>query len=86
MRDKRDLMRVVRTPDGSVVLDPTGRLGGRGAYLCDDPACRAAAVKKGALARALAVPIPDALRVELLGSAAPGTMTTTDEGGVRGQE
>ncbi len=86
MRDKRDLTRVVRTPDGRVVLDPTGRLGGRGAYLCDDPACRAAAVKKGALARALAVPIPGALRAELLGSPAPESMTTTDEGGARGQE
>ncbi len=85
MREKRDLLRVVRTPEGHVVVDPTGRLAGRGAYLCDDPACRAAAVKKGALARALAVPVPDPLREELLGAAAPLTMTM-DVGGARGQE
>ena len=85
MRDKRDLTRVVRTPDGRVVLDPTGRLAGRGAYLCDDPACREAAMKKGALTRALAAPVPDALRAELLGTAAAPT-TTNDEGGARGQE
>ena len=84
VREKRDLLRVVRTPDGRVVLDRTGRLAGRGAYLCDDPACRAAAMKKGALTRALAVPVPDALRAELLGTAAP--LTTIDEGGARGQE
>jgi uncharacterized protein len=85
VRDKRELTRIVRTPDGRVVLDPTGRLAGRGAYLCDDPACREAATKKGALSRALAAPIPDALRAELLGTAAT-RMTTNDEGGARGQE
>jgi predicted RNA-binding protein YlxR (DUF448 family) len=85
VREKRALLRVVRTPDGRVVVDPTGRLAGRGAYLCDDPACHAAAMKKGALARALATPIPEALREELLGAGAPLTMTM-DEGGARGQE
>jgi predicted RNA-binding protein YlxR (DUF448 family) len=85
VRDKRELTRIVRTPDGHVVLDPTGRLAGRGAYLCDDPACREAAMKKSALSRALAAPIPDALRAELLVTAAPTAMTK-DEGGARGQE
>ena len=85
MRPKRELTRVVRTPDGRVVLDPTGRLPGRGAYLCDDATCRATALKKGALSRALAVPIPDALREELLGPAAT-MMMTKDEGGAGGQE
>ena len=85
MRAKRELTRVVRTPDGRIVLDLTGRLPGRGAYLCDDPACRATAMKKGALSRALATGIPEALLAELLGPDAP-TMTTKDEGGDRGQE
>ena len=84
MRPKRELTRIVRTPDGRVVLDLTGRLAGRGAYLCDDATCRATAMKKGALSRALAAEIPDALRVELLGQAAP--MMTKDEGGAGGQE
>jgi uncharacterized protein len=58
---KRQLVRVARTPDGSVTIDPTGKLSGRGAYLCDSPACWQAALKhRGALARALKVDvIPD---------------------------
>lgn len=38
-RDKRQLTRLVRTPEGSVVVDLTGKQNGRGAYVCDDPAC-----------------------------------------------
>ena len=49
---------MVRTPDGAIVLDPTGRAPGRGAYVCTDAACQAAAIAKGVLRRALAVPIP----------------------------
>jgi uncharacterized protein len=53
---KRQLVRIVRTPDGSILVDPTGKLSGRGAYLCDSPACWQAALKpRGALARALKV-------------------------------
>ncbi|HNS39579.1 MAG TPA: YlxR family protein [Promineifilum sp.] len=37
--DKRRLTRVVRTPDNDVLIDPTGKRSGRGAYLCDQPAC-----------------------------------------------
>ncbi len=37
--DKRRLTRVVRTPDSGVMVDPTGKRSGRGAYLCDQPAC-----------------------------------------------
>ena len=37
--DKRRLTRVVRTPDNGVLIDPSGKLSGRGAYLCDQPAC-----------------------------------------------
>jgi predicted RNA-binding protein YlxR (DUF448 family) len=49
---------VVRSPTGVVGLDPTGRAPGRGAYVCPEPACREAALKRGALRRALGVPIP----------------------------
>lgn len=37
--DKRRLTRIVRTPDEGVLVDPTGKRNGRGAYLCDQPAC-----------------------------------------------
>jgi len=52
---------VVRTPGGAIVLDATGRAPGRGAYVCHDGACQEAAMTKGALRRALAVPIPAGL-------------------------
>ena len=38
-RDKKDLLRVVRTPEGQLVLDATGKKSGRGAYVCRDPQC-----------------------------------------------
>ncbi len=46
-------MRIVRTPDGQVVIDETGRVAGRGAYLCPDGTCWTQALAKGALQRAL---------------------------------
>lgn len=64
-RQKRDLVRIVRTPDHHVVLDPTGRLAGRGAYLCADGSCWALALKKSALERALDMPLPPELRSRL---------------------
>ncbi len=36
MKNKRDLIRVVRTPEGNIEIDPTGKKSGRGAYLCPD--------------------------------------------------
>jgi uncharacterized protein len=47
--DKRRLTRVVRTPDIGVIIDPTGKRGGRGAYLCDQPACWEKAVRHAGL-------------------------------------
>jgi uncharacterized protein len=82
-RAKRDLRRIVRTPAGEVVIDPTGRLAGRGAYVCPDTDCLSIALKKGALSRALEIPLPAAF----LASVDPGATTTkTIEGGARGQE
>lgn len=43
--DKRDLKRIVRTPQGEVLFDPTGKKAGRGAYLCSDPECLKKCVK-----------------------------------------
>ena len=50
---RRALVRFVRDPGDAVVEDPTGRAPGRGAYLHDDPACRALALRKRSLERAL---------------------------------
>jgi predicted RNA-binding protein YlxR (DUF448 family) len=52
---KRTLLRVVRAPDGSVSVDPTGKRAGRGAYLCNRLECWQAALKKGRLDAALRV-------------------------------
>ena len=48
MLDKRELCRVVRTPTGEIVLDDTGKLAGRGAYLCRNLACLQKAFKSRA--------------------------------------
>lgn len=50
---KRALIRILRTPEGQVEVDPTGKKNGRGAYLCDRPACWDRAVTSNVLARAL---------------------------------
>jgi predicted RNA-binding protein YlxR (DUF448 family) len=83
VRPKRDLRRIVRTPDGRIVVDPTGRLPGRGAYLCNDDACLELAITKGALGRALKTPLPPEFREALMVGAEPDM---TIEGGARGQE
>ena len=67
MRAKKDLMRIVRTAEGMLVLDRTGKLSGRGAYLCRDAACVSKALKTRALERALEAPMNDVLK-EALGS------------------
>ncbi len=52
---KRGFVRLVRTPEGGVVVDPTGKTPGRGAYLCRRAACWRAALENGAIGRALKV-------------------------------
>jgi predicted RNA-binding protein YlxR (DUF448 family) len=39
VKDKREMVRIVRLPDGKVSIDPSGRLSGRGAYVCSSPGC-----------------------------------------------
>lgn len=55
VRPKRSLTRLVRRPDGSVVIDPTGKLAGRGTYICDQTGCRAPERMRAAVSRALGV-------------------------------
>ena len=55
---KREFVRVVRTPEGAVEVDPSGKRAGRGAYLCARRSCWDEAIKKDRLARALRTTIP----------------------------
>ncbi len=52
-RPKRELVRIVRTPEGSLELDPKGKRSGRGAYLCSDQTCWDLALHHEKLGRAL---------------------------------
>jgi hypothetical protein len=80
VRPKRELLRIVRTPDGQIDIDESGRRAGRGAYLCRDGDCRTTAIERGALTRALGTTLPAGLRSAL----AEGM--TKNEGGARGKE
>ncbi|MEG0321358.1 MAG: YlxR family protein [Oscillospiraceae bacterium] len=62
MRDKTELIRVVKSPEGAVSMDFKNKLPGRGAYLCKNPDCLKKAVKTRALERAFSSPLtPDVL-------------------------
>ena len=54
---KRQLIRIVRTPDGAVDVDPTGKRAGRGAYLCSKPECTTGPLASRQLSRAFGVPV-----------------------------
>lgn len=56
-RDKKELLRFVRTPEANVIIDPTGKKSGRGAYLCLAEECLLRAIKNKSLERALKVPL-----------------------------
>lgn len=88
-REKRELLRVVRAPDGEIAYDPTGRAAGRGAYVCLDAVCVTAALKKGRLQSALEARIDPAIAEELLAAvaeAAPVAEDETDRDKARGGE
>ena len=61
MKPKRELIRVVRSPEGAISLDFKGKASGRGAYVCPDMACLKKAMKSRALDRCLEVTIPEAV-------------------------
>jgi predicted RNA-binding protein YlxR (DUF448 family) len=58
VRDKRELVRVAHTPDDRYVVDPHGKLPGRGAYVCPTAECLALAVKRKSFDRAFRQPLP----------------------------
>ena len=69
MKPKRELIRVVRGPDGAVSMDPIGKKPGRGAYVCRREACLTRAIRQRQLERQLEVQmtpeVSEALQYEL---------------------
>lgn len=58
MKPKKELIRVVRSPEGKISLDFKGKASGRGAYICPEPQCLKKAIKARALERAFSAQIP----------------------------
>lgn len=58
-KPKKELIRVVRTPEAQVEIDPTGKKSGRGAYICPKIECLTKAVKNKALDRSLEITITE---------------------------
>lgn len=61
----RDMIRIVRTPEGDVIIDDTGKKNGRGAYICKNESCVAKAEKKNSIGRSLKADTPGTLYEEL---------------------
>lgn len=66
MKPKKELIRVVRSPEGDISIDFKGKKSGRGAYVCPDTQCLKKAVKARAFERAFDVKIPDEIYSSLL--------------------
>jgi len=65
MKNKKELIRIVRTPEEQIVIDSTGKKAGRGAYICSDAQCFKIAVKAKSLEKALERRIPEDIIAEL---------------------
>lgn len=65
IRPKRELVRIVRAPTGEIKVDLTGKISGRGAYVCPEPPCAERGVKEGRLQHALETPMPETLVEDL---------------------
>ena len=59
MKEKRELIRIVRTPDGETLLDTTGKKSGRGAYVCRNEECLRRAIKQRQLERQLEITLTE---------------------------
>ena len=66
MREKRSLLRIVKSAEGEISFDPVGKKPGRGAYICRDRACLERAVKQEQLERALGQRIDEAVYARLM--------------------
>ncbi len=66
MKEKRSLLRVVKSPEGVISFDRVGKAAGRGAYVCKSKACLEKAVKARQLERALETRIDEAIVAQLM--------------------
>jgi predicted RNA-binding protein YlxR (DUF448 family) len=77
MKEKRTLIRIVRTPEGNVELDPTGKKSGRGAYVCRQAECLRRSIRQKQLERQLEITmtpeITEALTAEMEKLSASGS-------------
>ena len=64
-KPKKELIRVVRSPEGEISLDFRGKANGLGAYVCPNPACLKKAIRSKALERALQTAIPEEIYTQL---------------------
>lgn len=64
-KPKKELVRVVKTPEGEITLDLTGKKSGRGAYICNDPGCLSKARKSRRIDRVFEMTIPDSVYAQM---------------------
>ncbi len=65
-KPKKELVRIVKSPDGEVSLDLTGKASGRGAYICNDAECLKKARKSHRIDKAFEIAIPDEVYEQML--------------------
>ncbi len=65
MKPKQSLIRVVRSPEGNISLDRSGKLNGRGAYICNNVECYKKAVKGRRFEKAFSMQIPEAVSEQI---------------------
>ena len=68
-KDKSELIRIVRQIDDNIVIDKTGKLQGRGAYICGDRSCLEKIIKSNKLGRTFEISVPEKIYEELRGVA-----------------
>lgn len=66
VKSKKEMIRIVRSPEGDINLDRSGKKPGRGAYVCPDPECIAKAIQNKGLEKALQVKIGQETKESLL--------------------
>ena len=65
MKEKKEMIRVLKTPEDEIILDTTGRANGRGAYICNSAECLGKAIKNKGLERSLKSQIPEEVSARL---------------------
>ncbi len=73
MHPKKELIRIVHALNGEVLIDPTGKMAGRGAYLCNRTECMRKALKQKQIERAFGCPVSDSTKQFLIDSMEEGT-------------